>query len=160
ARTLQPTAIHAELALHLVVDVVIVAADDGLRLGHLSLRCGHDPVVVLRVLEVVLGGHAVARGLRVPRELDVFLGDVPRGTPQLHITAVALVGARERVGTFAVTPAHTLVLLSLPHRELPSSTWEKGDVGCPAAGFAIARPKQWPRRGRPSVALSIGTHVG
>src|SRR5690606_38442952 len=101
----------AEIAAVLLV-ALVVGAEDRLRLRHLGLRRRHQAVVVLGMLQVVLAGHAVAGRLGVTGKLDVFLGDMQRRAADLHVRAVAFVGAGERVRALAVTSTHTLVLLS------------------------------------------------
>src|SRR5690606_12263047 len=106
----------------LVVAIVVVAGVAHLLLlRHLRQRGHDDAVVVLGVLEIVLGHHAVAGALRVTGERGVFLGNLLRGTADLHIRAVALVVAGKRVGALAVlvlvaaaASAHAPVLL-WPH---------------------------------------------
>ncbi len=77
---------------------------------------------MLGVLQVVLGRHAITGGGGIARELDVFLRDMQGGPTDLHVAAVALEGAGQRIGTLAVTAAHALVLLSWSHRLVSSCT--------------------------------------
>jgi hypothetical protein len=61
---------RAALLMRLLLVVVRVL------LTKLFLRCGDQAKVVLGVLIIILGGHRVARTLRVTRELDVFFRDM------------------------------------------------------------------------------------
>ena len=98
-------------------------------LAELFLRSGDQAIVVLGVLIIILGGHRVARRLRVARKLDVFLGDVRRISADLHVGSVGLENPRHRVLVLAVvvvmmllllivTTAHPLVVLTVSH-DLP-----------------------------------------
>ena len=68
-----------------------------LALPELLLRGGDQAEIVLGVLIVVFGGDRIAGGLRVARELDVFLGDVDGGAADLHVRAVRFVDPRQRI---------------------------------------------------------------
>ena len=59
-----------------------------LSLPELLLRRSDQPEIMLGVLVVVFGRYRVAGRLRIARQLDVFLRDVRRGTPDLHVGAV------------------------------------------------------------------------
>ncbi len=73
----------------LAVAVVALA-----RLVHL-LPVGHDDAaVVLRVLQVVLSKHWIARGLGVARKGDVFFRDMGGRTANLYVRPVRLKAAR------------------------------------------------------------------
>jgi hypothetical protein len=72
---------------------------------------------VLGVLEVVLAGDTVAARLRVASQLNVFLGDMQRGAPDLDVRTIAFEGTGQGIRALTVTAPHPLVvLLSLPHR--------------------------------------------
>jgi len=64
------------------------------RLMHLLAISHDDPAVVLRVLEIVLSQHGIARGLGVARKGDVFLGDMRGRTANFHVRPVRLKAAR------------------------------------------------------------------
>ena len=105
-----------------IVIVIVVGVIALLLLGGClcCLSGGDDPVIVFGVLEVVLRHHAVAGTLSIPRQRGVFLGDLLRGTPDLHIRPVALIAAGQRVRALAVVvviaaAAHAPVLLLWPH---------------------------------------------
>ena len=88
----------------------------------LGLGGGDQPVVVLGVLEIVLGHHAVAARLGVARQRRVFLGDLLRGSTNLDVGTVAFIAAGQRVGALAIVAAaaasaHAPVLL-WPHSGL------------------------------------------
>ena len=74
--------------------------------------------VVLRVLQIVLCQHRIARSLRVAGKCLIFLGDMRRGAADFHIRSVGLEAARQRIVALPVVvvpAAPTAVLLSLPH---------------------------------------------
>ena len=107
----------------IVVEIVLfgrLAADLGLlRL----LGRGDDAEIVLGVLEIVLGHDAVAGGLRIAGELQVLLGDMGGVAAHLHVGAVTLVVATQRVAVLAaaivVAPTRAVlvvVLLVWSHR--------------------------------------------
>jgi len=64
------------------------------RLMHLLAISHDDPAVVLRMLEVVLSQHRIARRLGVARKGDVFLGDMRGRTANFHVRPVRLKAAR------------------------------------------------------------------
>ena len=87
-----------------------------------------DPVIVFGVLEVVLSQDVIAGRLRIARQLQVFLGNMRRCTPDLDVGSVGLKAPRQRILAFAVViiivvvvvliviaTASTAMLLSLPH---------------------------------------------
>jgi len=85
------------------------------------LAIGHDDAaVVLGVLEIIFCKHVIPRGLSVPGERYVFLGDMSRRAPNLHIGAVRFKASRKRILIFAIVivvvpTATAAILLSLPH---------------------------------------------
>jgi hypothetical protein len=83
-------------------------------LTKLFLRRGDQAEVVLGVLIIILGGHRVARPLRVTRELDVFFRDMRSGTADFDVGTVRFVNAREGILTLAVvaSPPHALLTVS------------------------------------------------
>jgi hypothetical protein len=110
-----------------------VPVDPLTALLHLLLAVGDDhSVVVLGMLQIVLGEDRVTGGLGISGEGDVLRRNICRRAPDLHVGAVRLEAARERVLPFAVmltmatmaaiattaaaaaTP--TAMLLTLPHR--------------------------------------------
>ena len=109
--------IVAEIVALAVRQALTIAVGGIARLLQL-IAIGHDDAAIMfRVLEVVLCQHWVARGLGIAREGEVFLGDVRRSTPDLHIRSVRFKAARKRIVALpVVVPAPaTPVLLSLPH---------------------------------------------
>jgi hypothetical protein len=77
-----------------------------------------DAAVVFRVLQIVLGQDRISGRLGIARKRDVLLRDVCRSAPDLHVRAVRLEAARQRIlVAFAmIVPATSAaVLLSLPH---------------------------------------------
>jgi hypothetical protein len=84
-----------------------------LALPELLLRRGDQAEVVLGVLIVVFRGDRVSGTLRVARQLEVFLGDVRRRSPDFHVRSIGLVHPRQWIlmmTTFAVATPHALVL--------------------------------------------------
>ena len=99
---------RAALLMRLLLVVVRVL------LAKLFLRRGDQPEVVFGVLIIILGGHRVARPLRVTRELDVFFRDVRSGAADFDVGTVRFVNARKGILTFAVvaSPPHALLTVS------------------------------------------------
>jgi hypothetical protein len=99
---------RAALLMRLLLIVVRVL------LTKLFLRRGDQAEVVLGVLIIILGGHRVARPLRVTRELDVFFRDMRSGTADFDVGTVRLVNACEGILTLAVvtSPPHALLTVS------------------------------------------------
>ncbi len=110
-----------------------------------------DPVVMFCVLQVVFGEDVVAGGLRIAGELKIFLGDMGRRAPHLHIRTVRLEAASEGVLSLpvagmtiiivvvvvdVVAATATAMLLSLPHG-LPISL----------LSFLISRARQTSAKG-------------
>jgi hypothetical protein len=112
-------AVVALAALPLRVGLLLVAAATAaavllvaaLLLGHLRLLGGvhraQDAEIMLGVLEVALGGHAVAGAGRVAAELEVLLEQLLRGAAQAHVGPAAVEGvvAVERLVAAAVVAA-------------------------------------------------------
>src|SRR6202521_2491332 len=111
------------------VEIVAVAALLGLLillmrilLTELRLRRGDEAEIVLGVLQIAFRRDGIARGLRIARELHILLGDVVGGAPDLHVGAVRLVHARQRIVTAATAAAAAAIagphalLLSVSHR--------------------------------------------
>ena len=70
---------------------------------------------MIGVLVVVFGADGVTRGLRVTRQLEVFLGDVVGGAADLHVRSVGLEAAGKRILALAIPATSAPILLSLPH---------------------------------------------
>ncbi len=95
---------------------------------HRRLRRRDDAIVVLGMLEIILRNDAVAGAHRIASERGVFLGDLLRGTTDLHVRAIALITPRQGVWSLAVVivatvivvvpPTHAAVLLLRPHTAL------------------------------------------
>jgi hypothetical protein len=98
----------AALLMRLLLVVVRVL------LTKLFLRRSDQAKVVLGVLIIILGGHRVARSLRVTRELDVFFRDMRSGAADFDVGTVRFVNAREGILTLAVvaSPPHALLTVS------------------------------------------------
>src|SRR6516162_8876192 len=85
----------------------------GLALTELFLRGSDQAKIMLGVLIVIFRGDRISGALRVTGQLKIFLGNVRRRSPNLHVLPVGLVHARQRIlvmTTLPVTPAHTFVL--------------------------------------------------
>ena len=85
--------IHAVVAVVKIIVAVALALTDRrlvvrVLLAELFLRRGDQAQIMLGVLVIILGGYRVARGRRIARQLNVFLGDMGRRSPNLHIGAV------------------------------------------------------------------------
>src|SRR5690606_22917450 len=116
----EPVVDRGEIVVEIVLfGLELVATELGL-LRLLGRR--DDAEIMLGVLQVILGHDAVARGLRIAGELQVFLGDMGRVAAHLHVGAVALVIAAQRVAVLAAaivvapTGAVLVVLLVWSHR--------------------------------------------
>jgi len=113
-RRREPIIDRCEVVVEIIVlGLELVAANLSL-LGLLGRR--DDPEIMLCVLQIVLGHHAVAARLGVASELEVLLGDVSRVAAHLHVRSVALVVAAQRVAVLAaaiVVPAARAVLVIL-----------------------------------------------
>ena len=59
-----------------------------IRDSHLRLGCHDDTIVVLGMLEIALSSNHVALRERIARERQIFLRDLRRRAPQLHVGAV------------------------------------------------------------------------
>src|SRR5579871_3730356 len=81
------------------------------RLPELLLRRGDQAEIMLRVLEIVLGGDRISGRLGVARKLQIFVRDVGRRTSYFDIRSVRLIDPGQRIVTLAVSSPHTLVLL-------------------------------------------------
>jgi hypothetical protein len=126
---LRETVVQHVVAAILVAEVVAFALTRdayalAIAVGHVAalllqlLAIGHDDAaVVLGVLQIVLREHRVAGGLRVASERKIFLGDMCRGTADLHIRTVGFETARKRILALPipVVAASAAILLSLPH---------------------------------------------
>lgn len=122
---------------------VVIAVDLLLRKGHLRLRRGDDPVIVLGMLEVVFCGDAIAGGVRIARELSVFLRDVERRAANLYVRSVALIRPGERIWALPVSATHALVivvLIALPHSLISSRTGIHHHLR--VASHAASRPRR------------------
>ena len=89
----------------------------------LLLGCRDNAEIVLSVLQIILGKNRVARGLGVAGELEIFLRDVRRITPDFHIRSVGFEVPAQRVDVLApaiVVPAALAVLVVLvwSHRSI------------------------------------------
>ena len=99
------------LVLAFRIDRVGLAGVAGLR----RLGAGDQAEIMLGVLEIAFRGDGVARGLRVPRQLEIFFGDLVGVAPDLHVGAVRLVGSGERIGTLAIAATVVAVVRAATH---------------------------------------------
>jgi len=65
----------------------------GLVLGLLSRRRRHDAVIMLRMLKIILGHDAVAAGIGIAGELQIFFVHVAGRTANLHFRTGGIIGA-------------------------------------------------------------------
>jgi hypothetical protein len=96
--------------VEVVAALVRIGTEIGIALTELFLRRRDQAEIMLRVLEVVLRRHRVARSLGVAGKLHVLLGDVIWGPADLHVGTVGFVDPRERILALAVAPPHAFVL--------------------------------------------------
>jgi len=126
---LRKAVVQHVVAAIVVAEVVALARDTdvlAVAIGHVAalrlqlLAIGHDDAaVVLGVLQIILRQHRIAGGLRIASERQIFLGDVRRGAPDLHIRAVGFETARKWILALPIPVAATAaILLSLPHLPL------------------------------------------
>jgi len=91
-------------------------------LPELFLRDRDQAEVMFGVLEVIFRRDRIARGLRVARELKIFLGDMVGRAANLHVGAVGFIHPCQRVMVAAIiivvvaaviiiAPAHALVVI-------------------------------------------------
>jgi len=78
----------------------------GLILGLLGGRGGHDAVIMFRMLKIVLGHHAVATGIGVAGELQIFFVHMAGRAANLDFRSAGIIGA---VGIEAATAAAIVV---------------------------------------------------
>ena len=60
----------------------------GLRMRVRRLRRSNQSKIVLRVLQIVFGGDRITPGMRIPRKLEIFLGDMMRVAANLNVGTV------------------------------------------------------------------------
>jgi len=123
---LRKAVVQHVVAAIVVAEVVALARDTdvlAVAIGHVAalrlqlLAIGHDDAaVVLGVLQIILRQHRIAGGLRIASERQIFLGDVRRGAPDLHIRTVGFETARKWILALPIpVAASAAILLSLPH---------------------------------------------
>ena len=76
----------------------------GLVLGQLGLLGGHDAVIMLRMLKIILGHHPVAAGIGVTGELKIFFIDMAGSAANLDF------GTRRIERPIGVEPAAAIVM--------------------------------------------------
>jgi hypothetical protein len=84
-------------------------------LTELLLRRSDQAEIMLGVLVVVLGGDRIARGARIARELDVFLGDVGGGAADLDVGPVGFVDPGHRVLAAPVVIMIVAIVVPVTH---------------------------------------------
>src|SRR5215472_89519 len=80
----------------------------GLTLAELLLRCSDDAEIVLGMLIVILRRDRIAGALRITSELQIFFGDVGRGSADFYVRPVRFIRPRQWIlmmPTLAVTTA-------------------------------------------------------
>jgi len=117
----------AEILVAVVVEgfvpsVVIRTRKVRVVLAELFLRRGDQSEIVLGVLIVIFRRYRIARRVSVAGQLNVFLGDVRRGSANFYVGAVRLENPRHWILIFAVVvvivvipPAHALIVLNVSH---------------------------------------------
>src|SRR5262249_35662469 len=96
--------VHGVVALLLLGPIIRVG------LAELFLRGGDQAEVMLSMLIVIFRPDRVTGRLRIACKLDVLVGDVRRGSTNLHVRAVRLIDARQRILALPVASAHALIL--------------------------------------------------
>src|SRR5262245_31713559 len=104
--------VPALLAIATIRPLALMAA---MLRAHLRLRSHDDAIVMLGVLEIALRRDHVAGRERVAGERHVFLGDMRRRAPNLHVGAVRFVVPRQWILGLAAAASAPAILLSLPH---------------------------------------------
>jgi len=117
----------AEILVAVVVEgfvpsVVIRTRKVRVVLAELFLRRGDQSEIVLGVLIVIFRRYRIARRVSVAGQLNVFLGDVRRGSANFYVGAVRLENPRHWILIFAVVvvivvipPAHAFIVLNVSH---------------------------------------------
>ena len=101
-------AIALETVLHVVVGIIVaVAILLGLRLLQIGLGGRQEPQIVFGKLIIAFGHHAVAGGLGIAAELEIFVGDGLRRAADFHIGTIALINPVYGVAAAVVSPAPT-----------------------------------------------------
>ena len=86
----------------LLAAIAILLAVLELRLaGLMGLRGHQDPIIMFGVLQIIFCLNAIARRIRVPRELQIFLVNMRGRTANLHVRT----GAVERPVVIILRPA-------------------------------------------------------
>ena len=86
-------ALEIALALGIALALRILGSLLGLILGLLSRRRRHDAVIMLRMLKIILGHDAVAAGIGVAGQLQIFLIDMAGRAADLHFGTGRVIGA-------------------------------------------------------------------
>jgi hypothetical protein len=95
---------------HIIIKVGIILPVGALAALRL-LGAGDDAEIVLGMLEIILRHHRIAAGLRIARQLQIFLGDMGGIAAHLHVRTVALEIAGQRIDVFASAVPATLPVL-------------------------------------------------
>ncbi len=61
-------------------------------------RSGDQTKIMLGVLEIVLRCNGIAARMGVPRQLQIFFGDVPRGPAYFDVRSMRFISAGQWVG--------------------------------------------------------------
>ena len=133
----------------LVVEFFFRAAILLLGLLVVGLRRRDDPKVMFGVLEIAFRHHDVAGGLCVTAQLQVFVGNSLRRTPDLHVGSVALIHSAQRIApaSAAAAPAAASaamavavpVLVSGSHRSSIILTWSRVASTCSLTAEEVQR---------------------
>jgi len=107
--------IALEIALGVCLSLRILGSLLGLILGLLSRRRRHDAVIMLRMLKIILGHDAVAAGIGVAGQLQIFLIDMAGRAANLHFGTGRIIGAIgvEAAAVIAAATAATAIATML-----------------------------------------------
>jgi hypothetical protein len=123
------------LALRLVKTAITGVLQTELLLGG-----GNQPEIMFSVLEIALGLHMIASGLRVAAELEIFLRNILGGAANFDVGTIRFIGSRQRIWPFTaastppVSAPHAIFLMVRSHREslvcrsIPDRTWRDNVV--------------------------------
>ena len=94
----------------------------GLVLGLLSRRRRHDAVIMLRMLKIILGHDAVAAGIGITGQLQIFLIDMAGRAADLHLGSGRIKGAIGIEAAAAIVAAAATTAIATMLRPAAAST--------------------------------------
>ena len=82
------------LAVYLTIPIAVVLRllSPLLVLLLLNLRGGHDAIIMLGVLQIILGGHAITLSIRIASQLQILLVNMRGGTANFYFRPVRIEG--------------------------------------------------------------------